>query len=94
MILFEPSRDSDFPFPLGSADEGGQMSTMRGKASKEKMCTFSSCVGFTRDAPSMYPKDTARTIAHELGHSLGLRHDTEECECQGCVMATGVDPPA
>lgn len=73
------------------ADEGGQMSTMRGKASKEKMCTFSSCVGFTRDAPSMYPKETARTIAHELGHSLGLRHDTEECECQGCIMATGVE---
>ncbi|KAL7061543.1 hypothetical protein AAHC03_0519 [Spirometra sp. Aus1] len=73
------------------ADEGTQISTTRGKATKEKMCTFSSCVGFTRDAPFMDPKETARTIAHELGHSLGLRHDTEECECQGCIMATGVE---
>lgn len=28
----------------------------------------------------------ASTIAHEMGHNLGLAHDTDECHCNDCVM--------
>ena len=29
----------------------------------------------------------ARAVAHELGHNLGLGHDTPGCGCEDCVMA-------
>lgn len=44
-----------------------------------------------KDSQYMEVNETARTAAHELGHNFGLRHDTENCECQGCIMATGVE---
>lgn len=44
-------------------------------------------VGVVQDNPS-YPGviNTARTLAHELGHNLGLGHDNEEGS--GCTCAT------
>ncbi|KAL5967850.1 Disintegrin and metalloproteinase domain-containing protein 29 [Taenia solium] len=68
-----------------------QTSNTRGRANREVMCKYSSCVSFVRDSQYMEVNETARTAAHELGHNFGLRHDTENCECQGCVMATGVE---
>uniref|UniRef100_A0A0R3W144 Peptidase M12B domain-containing protein n=1 Tax=Taenia asiatica TaxID=60517 RepID=A0A0R3W144_TAEAS len=73
---------------LGDTD---QTSNTRGRANREVMCKYSSCVSFVRDSQYMEVNETARTAAHELGHNFGLRHDTENCECQGCVMATGVE---
>lgn len=31
----------------------------------------------------------ATTVAHEMGHNLGMEHDTAECMCPGdrCIMA-------
>lgn len=38
----------------------------------------------------------ASTIAHEMGHNLGLSHDSENCVCgsltskKGCIMSESV----
>ena len=27
-------------------------------------------------------------MAHELGHNLGLDHDSADCDCPGCLMSS------
>lgn len=31
----------------------------------------------------------ANTVAHEMGHNLGMEHDTDDCECPSdrCIMS-------
>ncbi|XP_039111601.1 disintegrin and metalloproteinase domain-containing protein 30 [Hyaena hyaena] len=38
--------------------------------------------------------EASRWSAHELGHGIGMQHDTKDCCCKGkrtCIMGTGID---
>ncbi|KAL0984254.1 hypothetical protein UPYG_G00139090 [Umbra pygmaea] len=62
-----------------------------GLANKLAMCTESS--GAVNQDHNKNPVGVASTIAHEMGHNLGMSHDTSGCTCgsplykDNCVMA-------
>lgn len=65
--------------------EGGVV----GKALKGPICTFEFSGGVNMDHSSVVGL-VATTIAHEMGHNLGMEHDTENsCICpEGkCIMS-------
>ncbi|KAG7462513.1 hypothetical protein MATL_G00185680 [Megalops atlanticus] len=65
-----------------------------GLATKFAMCTGSS--GAVNEDHNANPIGVASTIAHEMGHNLGMSHDTSLCSCGGsgysrnCIMADSV----
>ncbi|XP_045558458.1 disintegrin and metalloproteinase domain-containing protein 8 isoform X3 [Salmo salar] len=65
-----------------------------GLANKLAMCTGSS--GAVNQDHNRNPIGVASTIAHEMGHNLGMSHDTSGCTCgtslsnDNCVMADRV----
>ncbi|XP_038593500.1 disintegrin and metalloproteinase domain-containing protein 8a [Micropterus salmoides] len=71
-----------------------------GLANTNAMCTSNS--GAVNEDHNKNSIGVASTIAHEMGHNLGLSHDTETCVCgsikskRGCIMAesVGLEYPA
>ncbi|XP_026212584.1 disintegrin and metalloproteinase domain-containing protein 8a isoform X2 [Anabas testudineus] len=65
-----------------------------GLANTNAMCTSNS--GAVNEDHNTNPIGVASTIAHEMGHNLGLSHDTDNCVCgslvskKGCIMAESV----
>ncbi|XP_030603455.1 disintegrin and metalloproteinase domain-containing protein 8a [Archocentrus centrarchus] len=65
-----------------------------GLANTNAMCTSNS--GAVNEDHNTNPIGVASTIAHEMGHNLGLSHDTEDCVCgtftskKGCIMSESV----
>ncbi|XP_034041141.1 disintegrin and metalloproteinase domain-containing protein 8a [Thalassophryne amazonica] len=65
-----------------------------GLANTNAMCTSNS--GAVNEDHNANPIGVASTIAHEMGHNLGLSHDVENCICgslsssKGCIMADSV----
>ncbi|KAM4607469.1 disintegrin and metalloproteinase domain-containing protein 8a [Polymixia lowei] len=65
-----------------------------GLANTNAMCTSNS--GAVNEDHNSNPIGVASTIAHEMGHNLGLSHDSENCPCgssssgKGCIMAESV----
>ncbi|KAJ8026103.1 Disintegrin and metalloproteinase domain-containing protein 12 [Holothuria leucospilota] len=71
-----------------------------GMAALGTMCSRDQSCGVSQDHGN-HANDVASTISHEMGHNLGLNHDSGKgCDCEsppnvGCVMSasSGSNPP-
>ncbi|XP_073445042.1 zinc metalloproteinase-disintegrin-like 4a [Dendrobates tinctorius] len=60
-----------------------------GLATMSAMCEANSA-GINQDH-SIFASSVGATVAHEMGHNLGMNHDGDDCTCGGtdCVMSSG-----
>lgn len=70
-----------------------------GMAGVSTMCSLDDSCGVSQNHGN-HENDVASTIAHEMGHNLGLLHDKSGCNCVspsgvGCIMtaSSGANPP-
>lgn len=66
-----------------------------GKALKQTLCTYEYSGGVNSDYSESISL-VATTIAHELGHNIGMEHDTNGCDCRGknCIMGPSSSFPS
>ena len=60
------------------------------------MCSPITSVSFSSDSPHWDVQRTVSVFVHELGHSLGMTHDGDNCACKhtrGCFMASYIVSP-
>lgn len=59
-----------------------------GYATTGNICS-KNCAGIISDNLEVNIKKTAFTVGHELGHNLGMDHDSDDCKCKfkKCIMA-------
>ncbi|XP_028279254.1 disintegrin and metalloproteinase domain-containing protein 8a [Parambassis ranga] len=88
--LLPKTKHDNAQFITGVDFEGSTV----GLANTNAMCTANS--GAINEDHNTNAIGVASTIAHEMGHNLGLSHDTENCVCgsytskKGCIMAESV----
>ncbi|KAM9364096.1 disintegrin and metalloproteinase domain-containing protein 8a [Pholidichthys leucotaenia] len=88
--LLPKTKHDNAQFITGVDFEGSTV----GLANTNAMCTANS--GAVNEDHNTNSIGVASTIAHEMGHNLGLSHDTENCICgsfaskKGCIMSESV----
>ncbi|KAM9847449.1 disintegrin and metalloproteinase domain-containing protein 8a [Aulostomus maculatus] len=89
-FLLPRTKHDNAQFITGVDFEGSTV----GLANTNAMCTSTS--GAVNEDHNSNAIGVSSTIAHEMGHNLGLSHDNEKCVCgsviskEGCIMAESV----
>ncbi|XP_050699250.1 disintegrin and metalloproteinase domain-containing protein 19-like isoform X1 [Eriocheir sinensis] len=87
MLEEEPDYNNDNTMLLTTVDFN---SNTVGFAVVSGMCGIALSTGVVQDKPQQHVGVTAFTLAHEMGHNFGMKHDEEQedsCHCRSCIMS-------